>query len=165
MVPVSPARTTGSSPRIEVMGKSLTTSFPGRLSYISLEQHLVIHDSAKAEQAQHNLNTLHCIITCCCLLFRTQGVQLNIIADSKCNRDRHTRGWQAHSGRQIGPKWWREVSTYRTRRCPGSAQSVQPREGAWTQTWILPVVPMVLFTWPWELERTISIEYADVPRE
>ena len=72
------------------MGKSLTTSFPGRLSYISLEQHLVIHDYAKAEQAQHNLNTLHCIITCCCLLFRTQGVQLNIIAEG--NRDRHTRG-------------------------------------------------------------------------
>ena len=41
----------------------------------------MIHDSAKAEQAQHNLNTLQCIITYCCLLFRIQGVQLNRIAE------------------------------------------------------------------------------------
>ena len=34
------------------MGKTYTTSFPGRVSYISLEPHLVIHDSDKAEQGQ-----------------------------------------------------------------------------------------------------------------
>ena len=48
MVPVSPARTTGSLPRIEVMGKTYRTAFSGRVSYISFEPHLAIHDSGKA---------------------------------------------------------------------------------------------------------------------
>ena len=41
----------------------------------------MIHDSANAEQAQHYLNTLLSIITYCCLLLHTRGVQLNLIAE------------------------------------------------------------------------------------
>ena len=44
-------------------------------------QYLVIHYSAKTEQAQHNLNTLWSIITYFGLLLHTQGVQLNLIAE------------------------------------------------------------------------------------
>jgi hypothetical protein len=49
MVPVSPALITGSLPRIDVIGKTYTTSFPGRVSKINLEPHLVIHDSSKSK--------------------------------------------------------------------------------------------------------------------
>ena len=45
MVPVSPART--GLLRIDVMGRTYITSFPGSVSQMSFEQHLVIHNSGK----------------------------------------------------------------------------------------------------------------------
>jgi len=38
MVPVSPAQTTGSLPSIDMMGKTYTTCFSGRSTWINLEQ-------------------------------------------------------------------------------------------------------------------------------
>ena len=45
MVPVSPARTVGSFPRMEEMGMTYRISFPGSCSQIKREPHLVIQDS------------------------------------------------------------------------------------------------------------------------
>ena len=76
--PKTPARTTGSLPRMEVTGKTYRTSFPGEVSYISFEQQLAIHDSGQAKQGHFLL--LH-ITTYYYALIHTGRLQTYFIAE------------------------------------------------------------------------------------
>ena len=102
----------------------------------------MIHDSANAGQAQHYLSTLLSIITYCCLLLHTRGVQLNLIAEGNIGALEADRlilavNLDRNGEEKFQPTVPDVVRVQHKAFNPGRAREHE----------ILPVVPMVLFTW------------------
>ena len=114
---------------------------------------MAIHDSAIAEQVQHNLNTLSSIITYFCLLLGTRGVQLNLIAEGNIGALEVDRLILAVDLDRNGEEEFQPTVPDVVR-----AQHKAFHPGLAREQEVLPVVPMVLFTWEQPaLKRLMSL--------